>query len=249
MTRPELLPDEFEISEVRIPPRFNIAPTQTAPVVRLDAEGCREAQLLRWGLVPHWSREPAPSARTINARSESLAEKPSFRSAFRARRCLVPADGFFEWTAADRVEPLQRWALGETPDPPRFHEPPAKGAKCPWYIRRRDAAPFAFAGLWERNERGAEPLETFTIVTCEASPFLRPFHERMPVILRREDYARWLDPASPLDLCQSLLVPYSSAELTCYPVDPAVNRPSFNDPRSVQPISVGRRQLFESGPE
>jgi putative SOS response-associated peptidase YedK len=247
LTRPELLPDEFEITDLRLPPRFNVAPTQSAPIVRMDAQSGREPALLRWGLVPHWSRETAPNPRTINARAETLTEKPSFRDAFRKRRCLVPADGFFEWTAADRLSELHSWAAGERDEAPAF--PPAKNRspKVPWYIRMRDSRPFAFAGLWEVNRRGDTPLETFTIITCEPNSYLRPFHDRMPAILDPVHFSRWLDPATPLEVCQALLVPYPASEIAAYAVGQAVSRVSVDDPSCILPRDSMTGSLFEGG--
>ncbi|GAB4114036.1 MAG: SOS response-associated peptidase [Acidobacteriota bacterium] len=247
LTRPELIPDEFEISEVRIPPRFNIAPTQEAPVVRLDREGRREGALLRWGLVPHWSAEKAPSARTINARAESLLERPSFRDAFRFRRCLVPADGFFEWTPADQVESLERWLRDGASEPPVAGPKLAAGRRQPWYITLDPPRLFAFAGLWEWNRRGAELLETFTIITCDPNERLRPFHDRMPVILAREHYSVWLDPETPLEVCQALLVPCPAGAVNCVAVDPIVNKPDVDDPRCIRPLASVQPGLFGAG--
>jgi len=194
-------------------PRFNIAPTQAAPVVRLST--VREApvlELLRWGLVPAWAKDASGAGRLINARAETAADKPSFRSALRRRRCLVPADGFYEWRAQG-------------------------GAKQPYRITRPDGAPFAFAGLWERWGEGAEPLETFTILTTDANAALRPLHDRMPVILDPADYALWLDPTA-VDpaLVQPLLVPAPDDLLTYVPVGRAVNSVANDDPTLVRPI-------------
>jgi len=148
----------FKVPRVpRVVPRFNIAPTQLTPVVRL-ARREREMPLLRWGLVPLWAKDPSIGSRLINARSETVREKPSFARAFLKRRCLVPADGFYEW----RKEP--------------------RGTR-PFLIRFRDRRTFAFAGLWERWEGGEEPLETFTILTTRANSLVAPIHPRMPVIL------------------------------------------------------------------
>lgn len=194
-------------------PRFNIAPTQAAPVVRLSTE--REAPVLdalRWGLVPAWAKDASGAARLINARAETAADKPSFRSALRRRRCLVPADGFYEWRAEG-------------------------GAKQPYHIARPDGAPFAFAGLWEGWRRGAEPLETFTILTTDANAALRPLHDRMPVILDPADYALWLDPtATDPALVQPLLVPAPDDLLTYVAVGRAVNHVGNDDPTLVRPV-------------
>jgi putative SOS response-associated peptidase YedK len=152
----------------RIGKRYNIAPTQEAPVVRVDAAGAREAAMLRWGLVPPWATDIAVGNRMINARGEGIETKPAFREAMQARRCLVPATGFYEWTG------------------------PA-GRKQPYAINAADRPVFAFAGLWERwKPRMGEPIETFAIVTTDAAEAVRPIHDRMPVILGREDEETWL---------------------------------------------------------
>lgn len=181
--------------------RYNIAPTQDAPIVTNDDP--KHLCLMRWGLVPSWAKDAAIGNRMINARAETLAEKPSFRKPLERRRCLVLADGFYEW----------RKEAGSANIPIRF------------VLKSRE--PFAFAGLWDtwRAPDGKE-LVSFTIVTTEANELLRPVHDRMPVILRREDEERWLDP----DLKDSarllpLLRPYAAAEMEAYEVSMLVNSP------------------------
>ncbi|MBI3507303.1 MAG: SOS response-associated peptidase [Proteobacteria bacterium] len=162
----------FEGAPVNLQPRWNVAPTQAAPVVRLAGDGSREFGMLHWGLVPYWAEDTSLQSHMINARGETVHEKPAFRQAFKQRRCLVPADGFYEWqtTGAKTKQPL--------------------------LFRMRDRAPFAFAGLWERwIPPQGEVLETFTIVNTAANEAMAPFHDRVPVILSRQDYAAWLDPA------------------------------------------------------
>jgi putative SOS response-associated peptidase YedK len=139
------------------PPRYNIAPTQAVATVRATDPNHRKLAWCRWGLIPSWAADPAIGNRLINARAETAAEKPAFRSAFRHRRCLIPADDFFEWQKT-------------------------VGRKQPFYIKMKDGQPFAFAGLWERWEGGGEPVETCTILTTEANEVVRPVHDRMPVI-------------------------------------------------------------------
>ena len=152
----------------RIARRYNIAPTQDAPVVRIAEGGAREAAMLRWGLVPPWAKDIAVGNRMINARSEGIAAKPAFREAVKSRRCLVPASGFYEWKGA-------------------------AGRKQPYAIRSVDRPLFAFAGLWERwTPRGGEPLDTFAIVTSDASPAVAEIHDRMPVIVAPDDEETWL---------------------------------------------------------
>lgn len=167
----------------RIRKRFNIAPTQEAPVVRAAEHGGREVAMLRWGLVPSWAKDLAIGNRMINARSETAAEKPSFRSAFRSRRCVVPATGFFEW----KGEP---------------------GRKQPYAITAGDQPLFAFAGLWERwKPREGDPVETFTILTTDANESVAAVHDRMPVILPAGSVQAWLE--APPAQAQALLVPYA----------------------------------------
>jgi putative SOS response-associated peptidase YedK len=194
----------------QLTPRYNIAPTQEAPVVRLEPDGRRRLDLLRWGLVPHWAADPGIGNRLINARAETVAAKPAFRDAFRRQRCLVVADGFYEWR-------------------------PEGGGKRPYHLRRLDRRPFALAGLWSRWQRGeAPPLETFTLLTCEPSEAVRPFHDRMPVILPVDRYAAWLAPESDPQELAALLVPYAEP-LEGVPVSTWVNAPAHEGPRCVEP--------------
>jgi putative SOS response-associated peptidase YedK len=214
-TPPALLAEVFELSDVPdLAPRYNIAPTQWSPVIRSSAAApARGLALLRWGLIPPWATDPAIGSRLINARAETVADKPAFRGAFRHRRCLVPADGFYEWA---KVGP----------------------ARQPWHFRRADGAPFALAGLWERwrGPDGAD-VETFTILTTEANDVVRPVHPRMPVILPADAYAAWLD----IELTEGrhlapYLVPAPADLLTTFPVSPRVNAPTMDDPACVAPL-------------
>jgi putative SOS response-associated peptidase YedK len=199
------------------PPRYNIAPTQEIAVLRADpAENRRAASLMRWGLIPAWSKDVAPGPPLINARAETLAEKPAFRAAFRARRCLIPADGFYEW------------------------QPPTaggRGKKQPYYVHRPDGRPFAFAGLWERWKlpAGGTPIESCTIVTTAANATLRELHDRMPVVLAPCDYGLWLDPRvdEPAALAH-LLAPCGDDELVAEPVTTHVNRVANDDPKCIE---------------
>ncbi|MBI5510604.1 MAG: SOS response-associated peptidase [Deltaproteobacteria bacterium] len=204
----------FEIpGAVVVLPRYNIAPTQGVPVVRTPGGAPRELAILRWGLVPSWAKEPTSGARLINARAETVAEKPAFKDAFRTRRCLVVADGFFEWQKRD-------------------------GGKQPFHIRRRDGGPFAFAGLWERWAGPQAPaVETCTVITTAANALLLPIYDRMPVILRPEAYATWLDP-KPVDRDRllALLRPANAEELVAVPVSTAVNNPANDDRSCVAPL-------------
>lgn len=183
-------------------PRYNIAPGQDAPVLARDRGG-RRMGLLRWGLVPSWSDEAG--AGFINARGESVATTPSFRDAFRRRRCLVPADGFYEWRRDGRVR---------TP----FHFHPAA------------RAPISFAGIWERWTRsGRETRYGFAILTVAASDDVAPIHDRMPVVIEPPDRLDWLDPATPADRLRAMLVPAPAGSFTARRVSPRVNSPSVDD--------------------
>jgi len=192
-------------------PRYNIAPTQPVPVVAND--GQPSISFFQWGLVPSWAKDPTIGNRMINARGETLAEKPSFRAAYRRRRCLILADGFYEW----RAEPGQR-------------------TKTPLAIRLRSGAAFAFAGLWEVWRPDDTPLLSCTIITTAPNSLIAPIHDRMPVILPRSAYAAWLDPAerAPQDL-QRLLSPYPAEEMVAYPVSTLVNSPANDLPECIVP--------------
>jgi putative SOS response-associated peptidase YedK len=194
-------------------PRYNVAPTQDVACARAGEEGARAFAMLHWGLVPKWAKERAIGNRMINARSETLAEKPSFREAFRKRRCLVLADGWYEWQVA-------------------------AGGKQPWFIHRKDARPFAFAGLWERwkDPANGAPLESCTIVTTDASESIRKIHERMPVVLAETDWDRWLDTAfSDTDTLAGLLAPFDPKALEAWPVSREVNAPRNQGPELIEP--------------
>jgi putative SOS response-associated peptidase YedK len=198
-------------------PRYNIAPTQEIVVIRADAAaGRRVVSPMRWGLLPSWSKGPPSGPPMINARSETLAEKPAFRTAFKSRRCLIPADGFYEWQL--------------TPGG-------GKGKKQPFYIHRPDGQPFAFAGLWEtwRNADSHLAIESCTIVTTSANAELSGLHDRMPVVLAKTDYDLWLDPkvTGPSSV-QHLLAPCGDDELIAEPVSTHVNRVANDDSRCIQ---------------
>lgn len=187
-------------------PSYNIAPTQPIPALRQGSDSRRHFQLLRWGLIPSWSKDLAIGARLINARAETVAEKPAFRAAFRQRRCLVIADGFYEWQRRE-------------------------GKKQPFYIHLYDRSLFAFAGLWERWQgTDGEAIESCTILTTTPNLVMEPIHDRMPVILHPEAYGPWLN-ASPtqLDDLQDLLHPYPATEMVADPVSNWVNSPTHND--------------------
>ena len=209
-------------------PRYNVAPGQNVAAVRSgdgdgDRDGDRQLSMLRWGLIPVWSKKPNIGYSLINARSETVASKPAFRAAYRARRCLIPADGFYEWVRRGSV-------------------------KQPYLIGRKDGGMMAFAGLWERwfipedvllprSMSGLEPgdaVDTCTILTTAANETLAPVHHRMPVILPSELFDPWLDGQT------VALDPYCAQEMTLQPVSTRVNRPSNDDPRCVEPLTASR---------
>ena len=205
-------------------PRYNLAPTQDAPVIGLAQGGQREFRMMRWGLVPGWAKDAAIGARMINARIETLSEKPAFRQAYRKRRCLVPADGFFEWRVSEAS--------------------PAGGdaGKEPLLIRRADRSVFAFAGLWEAwAGPDGQGLRSFTIVTAPASPFLARFHHRMPVMLDEAGGARWLDPdaKAPAAILRDHFL--ADEMLEAVPVSRRVNRPAHDDPGVLDPVGPALR--------
>ncbi len=201
------------------PPRFNIAPTQTSFVVRRDKEGKRELAEMKWGLVPSWSKDAKGAFSTFNAKAESVAEKPTFRAAFKARPCLVVADGFYEWK---KISPKE---------------------KQPYFITRVDAKPFAFAGLWEWWRAKDAPaddkgLETFTILTCEPNKLCAEVHDRMPVILAPESWNAWL--GTPEER-KALMVPFPADDMTMWPVTAAVGSVKNTGPELVEPIGAAMR--------
>ena len=205
---------------LNLQPRYNIAPSQDVAVVRATPNG-RRLSLLRWGLIPSWAMDAAIGHKLINARSETAAQKPSFRAAFRHRRCLIPTDGFYEWQRRGRT-------------------------RQPWLFGLRNSAPFAFAALWERwtvpegaaltgslSQRSpGDTVETCTILTISANHTVAPVHRRMPVILPPDAYEPWL---SGRDV---LLEPYPASDMTAHPVSMLVNRPANDDPRCVEAIPL-----------
>lgn len=207
-----------------IAPRYNIAPTQDVPVVRVNRSGERELAQVRWGLVPRWAKDPSIGARLINARAETVADKPAFRMALRRHRCLLPSDGFYEWKTV-----------------------PGAG-KQPMHIGMKDDEPFALAGLMERwLSPAGEVLDTCAIVTTEANSLLAPLHDRMPLIIAREDYERWLDTAE--DEVTDLLRPYPSEAMTFYPVSTRVNAVRNDDATLVERVEAPVAPEVEREPE
>ncbi len=213
-----VIAEQFALLDVApFDPRYNIAPTQDVAAVRRTSEAtdsARQLVRLRWGLVPAWAKDPAIGNRLINARAETAAEKPAFRTALRRRRCLVVADGFYEWQRSGKQ-------------------------KQPYFIRLCDDRPFAFAGLWEHWEGpDHSALETCALLTTEPNDLMKPIHDRMPVILSPSDFDHWLDPAvqQPEQLA-SLFRPYPSEEMVAYPVSAYVNSPTRDDPRCIEPTA------------
>lgn len=201
----ETIERAFQVAEVPpLTPRYNIAPTQPVATLVQSASGKnRQFKMLHWGLIPSWAKDTKLGAKLINARAETVAEKPAFRSAFRQRRCLVLADGFYEWQQQEN-----------------------KKQKQPYYIRFHDGCPFAFAGLWEHWENAdGETLESCTLLTTEPNELMRPIHNRMPVILDPKDYDLWLDvEVKKPELLKPLLHPYAAETMMAYPVSKAVNK-------------------------
>ena len=197
-----------------VQPRYNAAPTQSLPVVRAARAG-RESAMMRWGLVPSWSREGKMKSILINARAETVAHKPAFRDAFRRRRCLVPADGFFEWKHAGRD-------------------------RNPWLFEPTDGGPITFAGLWETWSGGeGAALESFTILTTTPNEVVADFHNRMPVILPAAARDTWLDDAADEGALMSLLKPVSASALRARPVNPRLNSVANDDPACIEPPPAG----------
>ncbi len=195
-----------------IHPRFNIAPTQIAPVLLSD-DGALKLRGYRWGLLPPWAKDEASGSRMINARAESLTQKPAFRDAFERRRCLIPADGWYEWRKQGKQ-------------------------KVPMWIHLRSRRPFAFAGLWERWRSGPEGewVRSFAIVTTDAAPSVRDIHDRMPVVLTPEQRLRWLDPATPPAELVDLTRPYLGEDLEAWAVSRLVNSPDNDVPQCLEPV-------------
>ncbi len=196
----------FNLAQIPpLEPRYNIAPTQLIPSICAAPGGEKQLQMLRWGLIPSWAKDPAIGAKLINARAETVSEKPSFKSAFKRRRCLIVADGFYEWQRQD-------------------------GKKQPYYFRLQNGQPFAFAGLWEQWKSPEEQeITSCTILTTAANDLLRPIHDRMPVILDSDRYELWLDPkVEKSEILQPLLHPYQADLMTSYAVSTKVNNPKNN---------------------
>ncbi|NJL38695.1 MAG: SOS response-associated peptidase [Leptolyngbyaceae cyanobacterium SM1_4_3] len=227
----EAIANHFRLSEVPdLPPRYNIAPTQPVAAIVLNQEQ-RQLRHFYWGLIPSWAKDPKIGARMVNARSETVSEKPAFRTAFKRRRCLIVTDGFYEWKKVGKQ-------------------------KQPFYFCRSDYPaggttshrhPFAFAGLWEHWQSSeGDTIDSCTILTTEASDLMESIHNRMPVILDEPDYDCWLSPTSKPDLLQALLRPHSAQGMERYPVSSQVNRSANDSPDCIQlaePLSISETQV------
>jgi len=210
---------EFQVADDDIADdsmRYNIAPSQMIEVVYTPSSE-RLLSTLKWGLVPHWAKDPAIGNRMINARAETLSEKPSFREAFKSRRCIIPASGFYEWQKKN-----------------------SSGAKQPYYFYLKEREVFGFAGLWESwiDKETGEELETCTIITTEANRVLEPVHDRMPVILQAENYDLWLDvKEKSTNKLQNLLVPFPANEMASHAVSRNVNVPATDSAELIKPLN------------
>jgi putative SOS response-associated peptidase YedK len=217
-TPAHVLREMFGVTELPgFTPRYNIAPTQPAATVRL-AEEERAWVPMRWGLIPFWARDAAIGNRMINARAETVANKPAFREPFERRRCLVPSDGFYEW---QRVSARH---------------------KQPWFLHLADERPFAFAGLWDRwrPNPAEERTLSFTIVTTAPNATVAPIHDRMPVILEEPDFDAWLSPETDPRELERLMAPIDASRIVTRPVSTLVNRPANDDPRCVEAATAIR---------
>ena len=192
-------------------PRFNGAPTQEFALCRLDESGVRSMALLRWGLVPFWAKDVKIGARMINARAETVREKPAFRSAFRARRCLIPSNGWFEWKRSG-------------------------SGKQPHFLALESGSPLTFAALWEQWGRDGHHLETFTILTTDASPALSEIHHRQPVVVDPDDFTDWLDPGTPDETLQEIMGTPLEGPYEIRPVSDLVNRVANDTPDILTPL-------------
>ena len=206
---------------VELKASYNIAPSSQILLARNNAKGGRELVALKWGLVPSWSKEPKTEYSTINARAETIEEKPTFRNAFRSRRCLIASDGFIEW------------------------QKKSDGTKQPFFIGLADGKPFAFAGIWEKWEREGQTLETCSIIVTQANALMSPIHDRMPVILSQDYFDAWMNPKelSPHRL-KSLLVPFPSDRMKAYPISALVNSPRNDHRELIEPL---RQEVDEGG--
>ena len=207
-TPPGFIQEHFHLPETPdLPPRYNIAPSQAVAVIRhLPGKSFLQLDMLRWGLIPHWSENMKTAYKPINARSETLARKPSFRAAFKKRRCLIVADGFYEWKHSGKI-------------------------KQPFYVQLKKGVVFGFAGLWETwNSSDGNIIESCTIITTSPNELIREIHDRMPVILHPEQYETWLQDPPSLQSLQQLYAPYPASRMEMYRVSSEVNSPKNESP-------------------
>ncbi len=217
------LAEQFALmTEPELSPRYNIAPTDEIATIRKDADrNDRRLTCLNWGLIPSWAKDTSMGPSMINARCETLSQKPAFRAAFKRRRCLIPANGFYEWQKLE-------------------------GRKQPYLIQLVDRGLFAFAGLWEHWESQENVfLESCAIITTESNHLVRPIHDRMPVIIQRKDYDSWLSLKEP---ARELFHPYPSDEMICFPVNPKVNRAGYDHPDCIEPAILGESDTKSGSP-
>lgn len=228
--KPEEVQNELHLGKVpeEVHPRFNIAPSQ--PIAVVTDPQTRDVQLFRWGLIPFWAKDPGIGNRMINARSETLAEKPAFKTALARRRCLILADGFYEWHHPEKQGLTGPGSEGKS-------RGKTAGRSIPYLFRLASGKPFAFAGLWDtwKSPEG-EIISSCTIITTAANEHLSRFHDRMPVILDQDNLWKWLNPQASIPEVTSLLAPYPSDQITSHPVTPKVNSPAFDDPECIQPL-------------
>jgi putative SOS response-associated peptidase YedK len=212
-TAPEAIRQLFRyLEQPNFPPRYNVAPTQPVPIVRM-AQGKRQFALVRWGLIPAWVKDPRRFTLVINARGESVLDKPAFKNAMKYRRCLFPADGFYEWERKD-------------------------GMRRPYFVRRKGGGPLAFAGLWESwMGPNGEEQETAAIITTDASPSIAHIHDRMPVIVPPETFDFWLDPKVDAEMAMAVVAPAKDEAIEHYQVSRAVNRHENDAPMMVEPLT------------
>jgi len=210
ITHTELIPDFFEVDDLKIPPRYNVAPTQFAPVVFHDPEeGRRVADMMKWGLVPSWSKDISIGSRMINARSETIAGKPSFRGPFKYRRCLIPASGFFEWKQTS-------------------------SGKKPFYFFQTESPLLGLAGIWDEFTDGETVLHTYSIITRAANPQMARYHHRMPVPIDSPDFSEWLSPDTGPREALGLLGVGAEARFDVHPVSTLVNNVRNDSPECVR---------------
>ena len=244
VSSPTILAERFQVEEVRAQdnePNYNVTPRLAVPVVA-ESHGHRTLDRVRWGLVRSWAKDLSIGDRLINARAETILTSNAFKRAFTKRRCIIPADGFYEWEKREGDD-------GEATEGERSAESTrkkGKKVKQPWFIRRRDGEPIAFAGLWEiwhdpndPDQEHAPRVRSCVIITTEPNDLMRPIHNRMPVVLPESAWAEWLDGENhDTDRLQKLLVPAPAEEFEAWPITTLVNKPANNGPELIEPAPV-----------